>query len=96
MSNATTTETTKNDTLADRFLAEMENIVARMKREDALTRKHTAFDSLAEMVATEGYVPTISALSASDRLRRRELVELADAYDARQEMMEDPRRAFRI
>jgi hypothetical protein len=57
---------------------------------DALTAKHTAFKSLAEMAnAVGGYFPTLYTF-------RREVEIIADAYDKFQANRGDRRRASRI
>jgi hypothetical protein len=61
---------------------------------DMLTRKHTAFDSLADLIdlPAADYVPT---LIAHQPRHARELEMLADAYDAEMVRRRDPRRAWR-
>ena len=61
-----------------------------------LTRKHTAFLSFADLLdALGGFYPSLRTQSADRDDDRRELTELADAYDAAQAVRGDHRRALR-
>jgi hypothetical protein len=60
-----------------------------------LVKKHTAFDSLAAMVCAINYTPTLRTQSTKNETDKKELTQIADAYDATQALDGDKRRAFR-
>ncbi len=65
-------------------------------RLDAITLYHTAFRSFRELLDAAGdYRPTLRTESAYQEHDRRELTELADAYDSAQAGRRDRRRAVR-
>jgi len=65
-------------------------------RINQLTQQYTAFGSFAGLLdALGGYIPSLHTASAHGSDTRRDLTELADAYDAAQVVRDDPRRAFR-
>ena len=58
-------------------------------RADALTQKHTAFNTFAELLdAMGGFYPSLNVANA-------EKLELADMYDEAQQLREDGRRVCR-
>lgn len=65
-------------------------------RLDAITLHHTAFHSFHDLLDAQGsYCPSLRTESALHEEHRRELNELADAYDAAQAERGDARRAVR-
>lgn len=61
---------------------------------DAVTRRHTAFDSFAALLhADGGYRPSFY-LDGKTRHAQRELLSLADAYNQSQRRRGDPRRVY--
>ena len=64
---------------------------------DLLTQKHTAFRSFAALIQAQGgYYPSLRTISGCPLGENSaELAELADAYDAAQQIHGDSRRACR-
>jgi hypothetical protein len=63
---------------------------------DALTLCHTAFRTFQDLLdAKGGYTPSLRTGSTNNAEHRRELAEIADAYDAAQQRRGDARRACR-
>ena len=63
---------------------------------DALTLCHTAFRTFQDLLDAKGhYTPSLRTGSTNNAEHRRELAEIADAYDAAQAKRGDPRRAVR-
>jgi hypothetical protein len=63
---------------------------------DTLTARYTAFNTLAELLAVAGYVPSIRAKTGFRTAKSRaELTRLANAYDKGQAARGDSRRAWR-
>ena len=65
-------------------------VVLELSRGDLLTRKHTAFRSMADMAGRHGYRPSICCAKNTA-----EKMELADLYDEHMESVGDDRRAHR-
>lgn len=75
---------------------EVSNTVLPATRLDALTLHHTAFRSFRDLLeAPGGYCPSLRTESAILADHHRELIKLADAYDAAQAERRDRRRAIR-
>jgi hypothetical protein len=63
---------------------------------DALTLCHTAFRTFQDLLDAKGaYTPSLRTGSTNNAEHRRELTEIADAYDSAQAARGDPRRAVR-
>ena len=93
---------------ADSFISKVEIMTAQnecsrlfpadymLAKVDKLVRKHSCFDSMADMLAAPNYRPTLYC-SASTRVSdRQELKLIADYYDACMEQLGDSRRAYRV
>lgn len=63
---------------------------------DKLVRKHSAFESMADLLSARCYRPTLYCNAASSADTRKALRLIADYYDTCMEQMGDSRRAYRV
>ena len=66
-----------------------------LARIDKLVRKHSAFESMQDLLSAPNYRPTLYCNAAKLAVRP-ELKEIADYYDACMEQLGATRRAYRI
>lgn len=65
-------------------------------RVDRLTRKHSAFDGIQDLLSAPRYRPTLYTNAARRVQDRTELKLIADYYDGYMQTIGDSRRAYRV
>lgn len=66
-----------------------------LARIDKLVRKHSAFDSMHDLLSAPNYRPTLYC-TVSKLAHRPELKEIADYYDSCMEQLGDTRKVYRV
>lgn len=79
-----------------KFINECDRPALLTARVDRLTRKHSAFASIAELVTAPRYRPTLYTTAARRVQDRAELKLIADYYDGYMLAVGDSRRAYRV
>lgn len=78
------------------FINQCDRAALLTARVDRLTRKHSAFDGIADLVTAPRYRPTLYTNAAKRVQDRVELKLIADYYDGYMLAAGDSRRAYRV